>query len=317
MRRILILQIFSLLILIILLVISFSYLQIVKNDVILSCSQRNYWNGKNILWLGTSIPAGTANNNYPVIVGKLLNANVVNNSLGTSSMRSGSSWNNSLKDQEDVLGIKNLDWRIAVYSFSQSVEEKQNIIKEWEYKWGNKDSLYQLYDAPAKLSEEEKDIIIGSSYENKLLPYLNGTFPMPDLFVIDHGYNDYYGNDDIKTFPADPYDREYFIGAVNRFIKTILEVNPKAKIVIIGHYEDDTRPGVTEAQEIISDYWNIPILKLWEVSGFSNNAISINNEKRIIKEIYMPDGLHPSSDETGKTNEYIAGIISTWLRNIY
>ena len=33
-------------------------------------------------------------------------------------------------------------------------------------------------------------MIEANSFENLLLPYLNGTHPMPDLFIFDHGHND-------------------------------------------------------------------------------------------------------------------------------
>ena len=81
MRRLYIINIFALLVLTTVSILLFLRTQEIKHDIISTCSQGNYWSGKNILWLGTSIPAGTLNNNYPQMVGEILNANVVNNSL--------------------------------------------------------------------------------------------------------------------------------------------------------------------------------------------------------------------------------------------
>ena len=60
---------------------------------------------------------------------------------------------------------------------------------------------------PEELSESYKNRILSGTFETKLLPYLDGTKEMPDLFVIDHGHNDwkYYdvnGNIDIELEPT-------------------------------------------------------------------------------------------------------------------
>lgn len=288
-------------------------IRVIVTDSCGICSQKTFLKGKNILWLGTSIPAGVADNNYPKMVGEILGANVINNSLGSSTMRSGF----LSSTHGDPLGIRNMDWECSTLALMQTVLEKEKIISEWNDKWGNPNNSYKLDKAPTSLSEMQKERIIESSYERRLLPYIDGTHSFPDLIVIDHGHNDYYGQDDIKILPEDPYDRKFFLGASNLMIKMILERKPTARIVLVGRYEDDTRRGLTDAQEILANYWNIPILKLWEVSGFSNNIININGEKKAMKKWYMPDSLHPSSDHSGETNKRLARIIASWLDYVY
>ena len=90
-----------------------------------------------------------------------------------------------------------------------------------------------------------------------------------DLWVLDHGHNDNLSSDnyeDYTTVPDDPYDRWTFLGAMNFIIKQIYDFNPRARIVIIGHYENTTEnyKRICDGQEILAAYWNIPIYKCWE-----------------------------------------------------
>ena len=90
-----------------------------------------------------------------------------------------------------------------------------------------------------------------------------------DLWVLDHGHNDNLTSDtddDFTKVPDDPYDRWTFLGAMNFIIKQIYDFNPRARIVIIGHYESTTSDykRICDGQEVLAAYWNIPIYKCWE-----------------------------------------------------
>ena len=104
----------------------------------------------------------------------------------------------------------------------------------------------------------------------------------PDLWVFDHGHNDASKTDteeELTQVPTDPYDRYYFVGAMNFLINKILEYNPRARIVIIGHYTNQiggtNRPElVTKGQETVASYWQFPIYKLWQDLPFSQRIIT-------------------------------------------
>lgn len=276
-------------------------------------NKNSYWKDKTILWLGTSIPEG----GYPLIVGENLQANIINNSKGCSTIRTGIA---SKVNDNDPMGIANIQWEVALNSLTQTVKEKQSIIDNWEMLWGpDGDDEFKLLDAPDKLSKAQVENILGSSYEKLLVPYLDGTYGMPDLFVIDHGWNDGIysnGTEEMSEFPEDDNDRHYYIGAMNKIIRMILEANPRARIVIIGHYENDRRPWVNRAQEKIADIWGFPLLKLWEKTGWSTMNITVNEEELTMIEVYMPDGLHPHSDVTWETTKLYADIVSEWLNTV-
>lgn len=161
----------------------------------------NQWKGKTILWMGTSIPEGkdtaldSAGNgkSYPEMVGDQLGANVINIALGSSMIRA----NTRFGDYTDGYSHN------ILRAFSATSEEKEYLIANWEtirQKLRDPDTYETLTDA-------NKETCRNSSYEVMLMPYLNGTLPMPDLFVIDHGHNDYKytlsnGSTDIGIAPT-------------------------------------------------------------------------------------------------------------------
>lgn len=143
-------------------------------------AKANQWKNKTILWMGTSIPAGedaTIRQTYPKSVCDALGANCVNIALGSSMCRASTRTGNY---------AGGLSYNI-LYALSQTVEEKQYLIDNWS-------TVRTVLHDPntlETLSDSQKATTLASSFENRLLPYLNGTYDMPDLFVIDHGHNDW------------------------------------------------------------------------------------------------------------------------------
>lgn len=133
----------------------------------------NFWTGKTIWWCGTSIPAG----GYPQIVGEMLGAECINTAVGGSMCRA-----NVLTGDYNGANISNI-----TSSLSMTLEEAENFI-------ANYDTLRQLpknsSSWPATLGTSNENRIRDGSFEKKLMPYLNGTKPMPDLWIIDHSHND-------------------------------------------------------------------------------------------------------------------------------
>lgn len=150
--------------------------------------QSNYWDGKNIWWCGTSIPAGsdetlgsveTIAGNYPTQVGENLNANVINKAVGGSMCRA---------------NVRTGDYNGANFSnitscLSITKEEIENFISNYDSIKGKLTG-----GAPSTLDASSLSRLRAASFEDRLLPYLDGTYTMPDLFVIDHGHNDFKYN---------------------------------------------------------------------------------------------------------------------------
>lgn len=133
----------------------------------------NYWTGKTIWWCGTSIPAG----GYPQIVGELLGAEMINTAVGGSMCRA-----NVRTGDYNGANITNI-----TSALSMTLEEAESFI-------ANYDSLRKLSQNsswPETLGSSDQSRIKAGSFDNKLMPYLNGTKPMPDLWIIDHSHNDW------------------------------------------------------------------------------------------------------------------------------
>nr|DAG93693.1 MAG TPA: hypothetical protein [Crassvirales sp.] len=277
---------------------------------------------KSIWWCGTSIPEG----GYPKIVGDLLYCNIYNVAKGSSMARRGST------NTEDGYGWTGVPYDAVMYSLTQTLSEKEELINNWD-KWKLLLANSTVSDVPNVLTDEMKELIRNCSYEKKLIPYLDGTYTQPDIFVIDHGFNDWInplGGDFVADqLPEDVFDRNTYIGAINFLIKTIYKYVPRAKIVIIGHYENTSNERakkITQAQEFIANYWGIPIIKLWELTGISPARIEtygywkdgywkIGEELREVSmtEVWMPDSTHPGADKTGECNNRIANLLAKHL----
>lgn len=151
--------------------------------------QSNYWTGKTIWWCGTSIPAG----GYPQMAGEMLGATVINTATGGSMCRA-----NVRTGDYNGVNISNI-----TSSLSMTSEEVERFIDNYS-------QIRQLdknKNLPETLDDAYKNRMRQGTFEVKLMPYLDGTKPMPDLWIIDHGHNDWKyrdskGNIDIALEPT-------------------------------------------------------------------------------------------------------------------
>ena len=286
--------------------------------------------GKKIVWFGTSIPAGSNPNSpsYPVLIAQMLGATVYNESVSGSNIRAGSVAGIT---ETDPMGYQGLNWVGVSRSLSLSSSEKQEIFDSW--------STWQplIQNAPASVpSASEQATMKSYSYDNKVAKYLpGGSVGECDLYVIDHGYNDWgnstINNNDINTIPADADDRRYYIGAMSFIIKYILQAVPHAKILIVGNLLRDPMTPLTEAQKKVRDILNRPLVPLWEYTGFSNEQIvttgywnndnvwvnSGGEERTIrIRQMYLRDNTHPHEDYSGYALRVMANSILPFVRDI-
>lgn len=297
------------------------YIESIVNPI-KELDETNYWKGKKIVWFGTSIPAAGANpgdtvgnGSYPVRIGEKLGATVYNEAVGSSCVRFG---NYQYATEGDPHGFAGQWLDNFLYSLSGSTEEKQEVFDNWDY-W--KDIIQSGGASSVTLTPEQIARALSCCYDVKLDRYLTGGDVGPvDLYVFDHGHNEEYNYDysHIKDIPPEGHetDRSYFIGAMRFLIERILSDNPKAQIVFIGHYENDRKTGVSEAQETLHDIWKYPLIRTWDYIGWSQNTVTINGVTKTITQIWMPDDLHPSSDTTGEALRHYAEVLYPFVRDI-
>lgn len=118
-------------------------------------------------------------------------------------------------------------------------------------------------------------------------------------------------------------------GAFDFIVKKIKEFNQKAEIYMIGEYENQLRPAISNYQIKTSERWSFPLFKAWNMYGWSQKKIKCTGywsdgiwvEDGIERETtflnrWLPDTIHPHSDKSGEALWYMAKYISAWLKNL-
>lgn len=140
--------------------------------------------GKKIVWLGTSIPAGGKNgievaNSYPAYIGKMLDATVYNEAVGSSCLHCKNK--NRISERNPYGFVENFEG--VSRCLTNTLDEMEWIIAHYN------DTDVFTKNVPSTLSDEDKEFIRSCSYEKKINKYLTEN-NFPDLWIIDHGHND-------------------------------------------------------------------------------------------------------------------------------
>lgn len=271
---------------------------------------KTYWTNKKILWLGTSIPATPyeGGKTYPDIVGEQIGATIINNAISGSFVR-------KIFNPNKINESKKYRWVWDLLSVITTHDDINNLAENW--------STYRKYfdNPPTIIDDTYKQRFKDCSYQTILDPYINNV----DLIVFDYGRNDLY---DMVSPTGDMFDVNTFVGAMNWLIKHIYEINPRARICLISHYESQEYPSIVEAQEVVSNYWSIPLFRLDKMLGWNNKEIQTNHawvdgiyspsseEITTIKNAWCEDKLHPNSDKSGEAINLIANAITPWIKTV-
>lgn len=105
-------------------------------------------------------------------------------------------------------------------------------------------------------------------------------------------------------------------GGFDFIVNKILTYNPRARIIMIGEYENQKFPTISDNQMIASERWEFPIYKQWENLGWSQQPILVNGEYKSMLNIIIPDNLHPHTDTTGFALKTMANNIASWMNTI-
>ena len=284
----------------------------------------DYWAGTEWVWNGTSIPYGSGGVSYPQRVAELLGATVQNKTIPSSACRIGVPEGVSA---DDPYGWTGMPFNNVIRAFSATRAEKQSFIDDYLSKW-----KARVTGGPSAIGAEGTPSaaeILDMSYETLLVPYLDA-----DLFVFDHFRNDAAvsvsgtSGSEVTVIPGvdvtadavgDPVttrDRRWAIGAANYIFDVIRNANPRARIVIFGHYENTRDPFIAQAQQYLADLWGIPIVPLWSRLGWSSQTAQVEGSPVSLLDIWMADGIHPVSDPDGEATELIAQAGAPFIRDI-
>ena len=117
-----------------------------------------------------------------------------------------------------------------------------------------------------------------------------------DLIVVFGGTNDFgHGDAPFGVFSDSTVDT--FCGALHVLYTSLLEKYPEATIMVMTplHRSTENEPNMhgkvladyVDAIRKAAEYYSLPLLDLWATSG-------IQPAVPVMKEKYMPDGLHPN-----------------------
>lgn len=281
---------------------------------------------KKIVWFGTSIPAGGVGiksdgyeGPYPNRLGQMLDATVYNEAVGSSGMRAGT--HGSYVTADDPMGYGGVSAIGLMLSFTLSSSEKQAICDNWNNKWRN---IITWYGDQVDMANIE--YYKSKSWDNILPKYLTGgSIGQCDIYVFDCGYNDQSrgeGYTELTDIPTTPTDRRYFFGAMRFIAEKIYADNPKAKIILVGHYSTNqlrdhmSTKYLCDAQTELSRNLSLPLFKTWEHTGFSFISFEVDGNTITPALAWLPDGIHPASDTSGQTLQYYAEILYNYFKNI-
>ena len=337
-----------------------------KSDI----SAENDWvknvPGGKILWVGTSIPAGGGTvYSYPQMVANATGLEVINNAVGGSKVLSdplGPTFAENLtKEQWDSYSepAAPYSYHLATGGLVQSFDDIDRLYK------GPLQNVKSSDDSSVDEAWVLKHItkIKELSYQTLITPFIDGIKDNCQTVIIDHGFNDIVGLNDInaigfeaggfwlgegnedvwaKAFlsnlTAENYETAYksviqsssnlteegsYLMSIEKLVDVIRGVDSNIRIIIGNYFAYDSPWGRAN----------------WWAGGFSqynfagtlchyNEAaarifgLDIVNVYDHIGEIsdwyaFCPDGVHPSSDETGNSNKRIADVYMQELKRIF
>lgn len=270
------------------------------------------FNGKKVLWLGTSIPGGCT---YPYKACENLGMTCINKALGASFLC--------------MKPIATPFYQHTGYSLTMTSEEKEDICRP--------------YIESGELSDEMLADWKYASYNTRIMDDIR----IADVIVVDHGYNDGDILDretmqDYSEIDWTSRDRKTFIGAFNYMYDIIKSENPNAIVLIGGYFQDKCTMSYTirgslvaKVSKWISDHYGIPLLDVWnytdipdgympnsadyldklnEIYGTDFKKIFADSEGNITYfQKFCPDGVHPFTDPTGGSDRQLDDIFSKLL----
>lgn len=144
--------------------------------------------GEQVLWVGTSIPAGNPYLNYPMLVDEAMTCRIINQSRGGTLVckKPSPEWMKRYDKDGNHIGWE--EWNaLLAGGLSQTIDEAE------EYREYLAEYAKTIYTSPQERDDFVKaqmDSICAWSYESLIIPYINGKKANCTTVIIDHGYND-------------------------------------------------------------------------------------------------------------------------------
>ncbi len=143
--------------------------------------------------------------------------------------------------------------------------------------------------------------------------------PDADVVVVFGGTND-FGHGDAPLGDMESREEETFYGALHMLLTKLINKYPEAQIVVMTPLhrlnEDDARFSSRSIRRVgklelyvnviqqVAAFYGVPVLDLYRTSGLQPRV-------PVLKEKYMPDGLHPNDAGHIRIAEKLIGFLGT------
>ena len=143
--------------------------------------------------------------------------------------------------------------------------------------------------------------------------------PDADVVVVFGGTND-FGHGDAPLGDMESREEETFYGALHMLLTKLIEKYPEAQIVVMTPLhrlnEEDARfssRGIRRVGKLevyvnaiqqVAAFYSVPVVDLYRTSGLQPRV-------PVLKEKYMPDGLHPNDAGHIRIAEKLIGFLGT------
>ena len=140
-----------------------------------------------------------------------------------------------------------------------------------------------------------------------------------DIVVVFGGTND-FGHGDAPLGTMDDRTVNTFYGALHDLYVALLNQYPSAQLVVMTptHRESEDEilfnergvrrttnlKGYVDIIKQVAEFYSIPVLDLFAVSG-------IQPRVPVMKQLYMPDGLHPNDAGNARIADKLIGFLQT------
>lgn len=232
----------------------FDEISTIKNAYAIS----NHWNGKKVVWLGTSVSFGSnATKSYAHELSKKLNFELVNCSMPGLAIH--------INDDGTMLPYGSLCMSKKEYS-DQNMNIPETPVLPY-VPGGACNNYYRTYENIFTEENADADLFVFDVVPN------NMNFSTSDWDVFDVLNWKYKDGSNFADH------RSTFIGALLFLMDKMYSLNPSARMVFLLGSEFVYEKGKT-AFALIKDKWNIPVIDVWgkiNISPKSLNALKSEN----------------------------------------
>lgn len=178
--------------------------------------------------------------------------------------------------------------------------------------------VYNYGISGTRIARQHKPTISNPRHDLCFLDRVEGMNEEADVVVVFGGTND-FGHGDAGLGCSTDRDEYSFYGAMHSLINRLVKRYPDSIILFMtplhrtgenSTVKGDGQRRVTlktyvDAEKEVCEYYSIPVLDLYSVSGMQPSIDVIKNK-------YMPDGLHPSDAGAKIIAERLFGFLSAF-----